>query len=180
MQGEPSQQVTQRLKKVSTIVDKLSRESGLDLSRMQDIGGCRVVVESLDHLRLVENAIREAWGDDLQRTKDYITTPRNSGYRAVHMIVLELGRQIEIQLRTETMHRWAVLVEAFSGVVSQNLKQDGQHLIQDLLRVMSEADALADAGHPVPKAQVDKIRKLGVEVTAYLERFQKEARKDTP
>lgn len=33
-------EVTQRLKKIPTITDKLIRESGLDLSRMQDIGGC--------------------------------------------------------------------------------------------------------------------------------------------
>ena len=36
-------EVTQRLKRSQTILDKLKREPTLDLSRMQDIGGCRAV-----------------------------------------------------------------------------------------------------------------------------------------
>lgn len=43
IQGE----VSQRLKRMPTILEKItSRESKLDLSRMQDIGGCRVVLSS--------------------------------------------------------------------------------------------------------------------------------------
>lgn len=177
IQGEASQAVTQRLKKSTTIIDKLSRESGLDLSRMQDIGGCRVVVESLDHLRLVEQEIRTSWGSDLHHVKDYIKEPRSSGYRSVHMIVKEAGFQIEIQLRTTTMHDWAVLVEAFSSVLRENLKQDGDHLIQNFLRLSSDAIARAELGLPADVGQLDKLRTLGIEVTAYLTASQ-EARKD--
>lgn len=168
MQGEPSQQVTQRLKKSTTIVDKLSREPGLNLTRMQDVGGCRMVVESIEHLRMVEFEIQNTWGGSLHHTKDYITTPRDSGYRAVHMIVIESGLQIEIQLRTEVMHRWAVLVEAFSGVVSQNLKQDGSHLIQDFLKIMSVMNALEEADQVPTKEQLDSFHTLRHEVTEYL------------
>lgn len=177
IQGEPSKQVTQRLKKSTTIVDKLSRENGLDLSRMQDIGGCRMVVETLAHLRLVENEIRKAWDDELHHVKDYIAAPRSSGYRAVHMIVKESGFQIEIQLRTDRMHSWAVLVEAFSGVAGENFKQDGDHLIQNFLRLMSEMNAREEQGLPQLNDQLDKFRTLGFEVNAYLAASQ-EARKD--
>lgn len=55
IQGE----VSQRLKRMVTIVDKLcAREKGMDLSRMRDIGGCRVVLatDSIDDLnRLAEH-----------------------------------------------------------------------------------------------------------------------------
>lgn len=177
LQGEASQSVTQRLKKSATIVDKLSRESGLDLSRMQDIGGCRIVVESLQHLRLVEQEIRDSWGCDLHHVKDYIKEPRSSGYRSLHMIVKEAGFQIEIQLRTTTMHEWAVLVEAFSSVLGENLKQDGDHLIQNFLRLSSEALAREELGLPPDPGQLDKLRTLGIEVNAYLV-ASREARKD--
>ncbi|MEV8180347.1 hypothetical protein [Specibacter sp. NPDC078692] len=169
MQGEPSQQVTQRLKKLATILDKLTRESGLDLSRMQDIGGCRMVVETLPHLRLVEEEVRRSWGDNLGHVKDYIESPRDSGYRAVHMIVKENGFQIEIQLRTEAMHSWAVLVEAFSGVAGENFKQDGGHLIQDFLRLMSEHAALSETGVTVSQSQLDRMHTLRNEVIEYLD-----------
>lgn len=177
LQGEASQAVTQRLKKSATIVDKLYRESGLDMSRMQDIGGCRIVVESLEHLRLVEQEIRTSWGSDLHHVKDYIEEPRISGYRSVHMIVRESGFLIEIQLRTTPMHEWAVLVEAFSSVLGENLKQDGDHLIQNFLRVLSEIDALEECGITPGPDQLDKMRTLRTEVNAYLV-ASREARKD--
>ncbi|MDP9904560.1 RelA/SpoT domain-containing protein [Arthrobacter bambusae] len=180
MQGEPSQKVTQRLKKSTTIVDKLVRESGLNLARMQDIGGCRMVVETLEHLRMVEAEVRNVWGDALHHTKDYIEDPRESGYRAVHMIVVEAGQQIEIQLRTESMHSWAMLVEAFSGIAGQNLKQDGEHLIQDFLRLMSDMTAAGELGQQPTEDQLDNFRRLRDEVTEYLDAFAKEAGKDQP
>lgn len=93
------------------------------------------------------------------------------------MIVKEAGFQIEIQLRTTTMHDWAVLVEAFSSVLRENLKQDGDHLIQNFLRLSSDAIARAELGLPADVGQLDKLRTLGIEVTAYLTASQ-EARKD--
>lgn len=41
-------EVTQRLKRFIMIYDKLQREATLDLSRMQDIGGVRAVLDSID------------------------------------------------------------------------------------------------------------------------------------
>lgn len=52
-------EVTQRLKRSQTILDKLRREPTLDLSRMQDVGGCRAVVETKDDLRRLEARILE-------------------------------------------------------------------------------------------------------------------------
>ena len=40
--------VTQRLKRMATILDKLERESSLALDKMQDIGGCRAVLTCVD------------------------------------------------------------------------------------------------------------------------------------
>ncbi len=44
-------EVSQRLKRAPTIVDKLAREQTLSLERMQDVGGCRAVLGSIDQLR---------------------------------------------------------------------------------------------------------------------------------
>jgi GTP pyrophosphokinase len=40
-------QVTQRLKKHTTMLDKLVRQPTMDLTRMEDIGGCRVTLPTL-------------------------------------------------------------------------------------------------------------------------------------
>ena len=86
IQGE----VSQRLKRMPTILEKItSRESKLDLSRMQDIGGCRVVLSSneISELRRLEACVRERWVEAVRRTSDYVGRPRASGYRAVHVVV---------------------------------------------------------------------------------------------
>lgn len=177
MQGEVSQKVTQRLKKAPTIFSKLVREDGLNLSRMQDIGGCRMVVESKEHVRLVEQAVMDAWGDAVDHVKDYVTTPRESGYRGVHIVVVESGFQIEIQLRTESMHKWAQLVEAFSAQDGLNFKQDGDHLVQDFLRARSTFDDQIEDGIIPSREQVDTLGRLIGEVKVYLD-ASPEARKD--
>ena len=136
IQGE----VSQRLKRMLTIAQKIVvRESGLDLSRMQDIGGCRVVLDSDDvaDLRRLEGLVRDHWGDGCKRSSNYVDRPRESGYRAIHIVVVQDGRMIEIQLRTQRMHLWAELVESLSGVLGTNYKQDGDSLVQDYARQLS-------------------------------------------
>ncbi|AAT90059.1 hypothetical protein Lxx24254 [Leifsonia xyli subsp. xyli str. CTCB07] len=48
-------EVSQRLKRFTTIIDKLTaREQTLALSGMQDIGGCRAILGSVEEIRRVE------------------------------------------------------------------------------------------------------------------------------
>ena len=47
-------EVSQRLKRLPTIVDKLRREPTMKLSQMHDIGGCRVVLESAAEVEAVK------------------------------------------------------------------------------------------------------------------------------
>lgn len=121
-------EVSQRLKRMDTIVEKLTiRETGLDLTRMGDIGGCRIVTDKnniADLYRIREWIVRR-WGDSIERESDYITHPRSSGYRALHLIVRRDDRLIEIQLRTQRMHHWAQLIESLSQHAGANFKQDG-------------------------------------------------------
>jgi ppGpp synthetase/RelA/SpoT-type nucleotidyltranferase len=142
-------EVSQRLKRRQTILDKLSREPNLDLSRMQDIGGCRAVVGSINDLRRLEDRIRNGRLPVIGHS-DYIESPRVSGYRGVHVIVTYEGRAIEIQLRTQVMHAWALAAEDYSSKIGANLKQDGDHPIQLFLQAASDIMALRELGKEVP------------------------------
>ena len=143
--------VTQRLKRLPTIVDKLSRISGLDLSRMQDIGGCRAVTETIDELEQLRNSLEAAWGSDIVRRTDYIAEPRESGYRAVHLVVERDGKPIEIQLRSALMHSWAEFIEGLSGALGENYKQDGSSVVQDLGKSLSVRYRCEEEGIPEPE-----------------------------
>lgn len=143
-------EVTQRLKRMDTIVEKISeRETGLSLDRMGDIGGCRVVLkdDEISALYDLDEHIRLRWSDAFVHKKDYIAAPRESGYRAIHLLVKRDGRLIEIQLRTANMHIWAELVEAMSQQFGRNFKQDGgHHPVDEFARSLSEVYQAIDRG----------------------------------
>lgn len=134
-------EVSQRLKRLSTIIEKLTtRETGLDLSRMRDIGGCRVVLEndSVENLYKILHKMETRWGKSIIRVIDYVNNPRSSGYRAIHVEVERDERTIEVQLRTKTMHEWAQTSEFFSYIFQKNYKQDGTSIIQNYMFLLSK------------------------------------------
>lgn len=138
--------VSQRLKRENTIVDKITnRESKIDLSRMVDIGGLRVVVPSMDDLVKYHRVVADALEGQITATKDYVANPRPSGYRAIHLHIKRDGVQIEIQLRTQLMHAWAQLVESMSSITRTNLKQDSSethlhNIAKNLAEIYSQVD----------------------------------------
>jgi hypothetical protein len=89
---------------------------------MNDIAGCRLIFQSLDDL----NRYRDFFNQRMQRnrrfkrlqtsTRDYICSPRDTGYRGIHDVYEETAddnykARIEIQYRTITQHLWATAVE---------------------------------------------------------------------
>ena len=106
--------VAQRLKRLDTICDKLKRHSQMSLYRMQDLGGCRVIVPTIADVymvkeRLEKSRIRHEKADQ----KDYIKEPNpKTGYRGIHLIYRYKserskgynGLRTEIQIRTKLQH----------------------------------------------------------------------------
>jgi len=160
-------EVSQRLKRIPTIVNKLGREPTMALGNMGDIGGCRAVLDSLDELRLVEARVRDR-RPPVQH-HDYVTEPRDTGYRAVHLIVDYSGRRIEIQLRTRVMHEWAYTVERLTGKLGHDLKGGhGPPAVVNWFRAVSEAMALEERGQPVSGTLLDRIVMLRDEAEPHL------------
>jgi (p)ppGpp synthase/HD superfamily hydrolase len=95
-------EISQRLKRVPTIIDKLKREPTMQLPNMQDIGGVRSIVDTIPEVRRIQRRLSHR--RSVLRVSDYIVQPRSSGYRSVHVVVEYGGRAIEVQLRTQVMH----------------------------------------------------------------------------
>ena len=84
---------------------------------MQDLGGIRIIVPDMSSIyetisRVKDSIIKS--GHRIKRESPYIDSPRRSGYRS-HHIVVEFctndaydGHLIELQIRTRTMHLWAL------------------------------------------------------------------------
>jgi putative GTP pyrophosphokinase len=108
-------------KATHSIVEKLRRES-IRLSQMQDIAGCRVVVQDMmEQDRTVEALCTAFPGASVV---DRRANPSH-GYRAVHIIVTVFGKPVEIQVRSTLQHLWAALSEKASDVLDPTIKYGG-------------------------------------------------------
>jgi ppGpp synthetase/RelA/SpoT-type nucleotidyltranferase len=150
--------VAERLKRQPRIVGKLIRFPRMELTRMQDIAGCRAILPNLAAVEAVRPRI-ERQKSEILKVNDYNATPRSTGYRALHLIVRRDGALVEIQLRTPSQQAWAMLVEDLDGRYRLDLKDEsGPEEVLEYLRVYALALAeLDDAG--VVGART--IRRLG-------------------
>jgi ppGpp synthetase/RelA/SpoT-type nucleotidyltranferase len=96
-----------RAKTTESIITKLKRERSR-LSQLQDVAGCRIVVEDRAAQDLVIEAMRREFPDC--KIVDRREKPSH-GYRAVHVIVRSHEKIVEVQVRTALQHQWAEVSE---------------------------------------------------------------------
>lgn len=155
--------VAQRLKRMSTIIDKLKRYPTTRLTQMQDIGGVRAILESIDDVYKLADQYREKsrFSHELMKEDNYIKFPRDEdGYRSLHLIykykntraVEYNGLYIEIQMRTKLQHSWATAVETMGGFLGQALKSRlGDKEWLDFFAAVSSAFAHIEKTPLVPR-----------------------------
>jgi putative GTP pyrophosphokinase len=160
--------VAQRLKRSPTIAGKLVRMPTARLTQMQDIGGCRAILPTQEQVYDVVRRIRRR-GWDVRRVDDYAATPKVTGYRAVHVVVLRRGRLVEIQLRTPLQQRWAAEVDRAAGQVGIALK-DGAGPPEIAEPFVEIAEEMARTGVDAPSgARLDEaFGEIRQKVRAYL------------
>lgn len=117
--------VSYRLKRMTSILGKLLRpKSNFKLGELDDIGGCRLIVKSVDEVELAVKALEKELGEG--KAKDYISSPQSSGYRSYHVIYQipegDISYRIEVQIRTHLQHLWATGVEAVGEVYRVDYK----------------------------------------------------------
>lgn len=118
----PIHHMEERIKEIPSLFEKLERK-GYALTAQSikdnifDIAGIRVVTNYLDDVYSVEQMLLQQSDIDLIRRRDYIKSPKNSGYRSLHLVVSvpvfeSHGVQntpVEVQIRTVGMDMWASL-----------------------------------------------------------------------
>jgi putative GTP pyrophosphokinase len=82
--------VAQRLKRRHTIIDKLSRFPRMELARMDDVAGCRLIFPDIKGLHDYRDKVHRANFRHVRKNEknkyDYISTPTDRGYRGIHDI----------------------------------------------------------------------------------------------
>lgn len=159
--------IAQRLKRLDSIVKKLKERPTMKLSQMQDVGGCRAVVESVESVRRLRLAYLESRMKHTDRKEDdYLAKPRESGYRAIHLIYRYHSEQrpqwnglkIEIQMRSRLQHAWAMAVETISTMLLEPLKaSQGSPEWLEFLKLTSSAFAIKEGTVTVPGTPTDPL-----------------------
>jgi len=153
--------IAQRLKRTPSIINKLERLTGMKLSRMQDIGGLRAVVKTLDQANALEKSYKDSqFQHELITERNYILAPKSSGYRSIHMIYryhnnsvpAYNGLLLELQIRTMLQHAWATAVETMGIFLNHALKSsEGPNEWLNFFSLTGSAFALLEDCSPVPK-----------------------------
>lgn len=152
--------IAQRLKRLPTIIEKLKRFPTMELARMQDIGGLRAILGSVGDVRKLCRIYRKTkFNHEEKDFKDYISNPKPSGYRGIHLIYKYKNRHtpeydgmlLELQFRTKLQHIWATTVETmgtFSGKALKSSQGDEEWL--NFFKITSSAFACLENATQVP------------------------------
>lgn len=128
---DPDSVCTYRIKRIESIVSKLQRQNKMQVHRMADIAGCRCIMsKEEDAIRLYERlrkyVAKGKSGLSIKGENNYIATPKQNGYRSIHLNVVADGysdKVLEIQIRSLEQHNWATLVEISDVVYGFQLKE---------------------------------------------------------
>jgi GTP pyrophosphokinase len=94
-----------RQKGIYSLYRKLKAKAG-DIEKIYDILALRIIVKDLSDCYKVLGIMHSVWRPLPGRIKDYIAFPKPNGYKSLHTTVFTGdGSIVEIQIRTEEMHR---------------------------------------------------------------------------
>jgi ppGpp synthetase/RelA/SpoT-type nucleotidyltranferase len=149
--------IAQRLKRKPQIIRKLKRLS-VRLTQLQDIGGCRIIVERNDLVDQIISFLREKISKSgylkISRVTDYRVQGRDvTGYRSVHLLLEQSGRKLELQLRSRIQHYWAESIERTSVIYGHHLKES-----EGDPKVISYFKRLSDAFYEIESGRSPSVR----------------------
>jgi GTP pyrophosphokinase len=109
--------------------------------QLSDLIAFRVIVKSQNDCYRALGAIHSAYKAVPETIQDFISTPKNNGYRSIHTVVVgPMQNRIEVQIRTEKMHQIAELGVAAHWRYKQNYQADGKQYgwVRELLSILEQ------------------------------------------
>ncbi|MET3289338.1 GTP pyrophosphokinase family protein [Brevibacillus fluminis] len=158
----PIEFVVGRVKKLDSLLKK-AVEKEIDFTQdtwaerldkeITDIAGLRVVCRYIDDVLEVKQLLLEREDITVHDIKDYLSSPKDSGYRSIHMICSytvyhgSVKRTLfcEIQIRTLGMNFWATNEHELRYKYAGNIPQDVLQQLNEASTITNQLDVLMNS-----------------------------------
>lgn len=181
-QRNPIESITSRIKRPLSIVEKLRRynvpitvESVEE--HLSDVAGIRVICPFIDDIYDVADMLLKQDDITLIKRKDYIQTPKENGYRSLHLIIeipvffsdQKKSMRVEVQIRTIAMDFWSSVDHQLKykkdiknpEEISAELKECAEIIAQTDARMLAIKNKIYSENSPAD-SPVDRLGKLGL------------------
>jgi GTP pyrophosphokinase len=157
-----------RPKHITSIWNKM-RAKQLDFSEVHDVRALRVIVPSAADCYAALGVVHNLWQPIPKEFDDYISRPKGNHYQSLHTAVIGPGgKTLEVQIRTEEMHRHAEFgvaahwryKEGGKGARARDAFDDKIAWLRQLLAWRDEVAGSA--------AWTEKTRKAALDDTVYV------------
>ena len=149
----PIHNIESRIKTKKSIIEKIHRRGYPVTIRtlkdlIYDIAGVRVVCNYIDDIDVIIELLMQQKNLRIRLRKDYITNPKPTGYRSVHIVFEkqmfledeEIWTPIEIQFRTIAMDMWASLEHELRYKSKMELSEDDKKKLKEYADKLYEID----------------------------------------
>jgi GTP diphosphokinase / guanosine-3',5'-bis(diphosphate) 3'-diphosphatase len=125
---------------------KKMEERHVAFEQVTDINAFRVITESAEDCYRALGVLHRRWQMVPGRFKDFISTPKRNGYRSIHTtIMFAKNMRVEVQIRSQEMHRASEYGFAAHWAYKQDDKPDGQAgWLRDLIEILETSHDAED------------------------------------
>lgn len=149
----PIEHIKTRLKTPESIIRKLERKGlGLTYNNMinylNDIAGIRIICSFLQDIYRIVEMFEQSGDLKILEKKDYIKSPKPSGYSSYHLIVLVpvsfstgiVDVKVEIQIRTIAQDFWASLEHKIKYKYENEVPREISRELTECSRMINQLD----------------------------------------
>ncbi|MBS1677199.1 MAG: bifunctional (p)ppGpp synthetase/guanosine-3',5'-bis(diphosphate) 3'-pyrophosphohydrolase [Actinobacteria bacterium] len=148
-------EISGRAKHFYSIYTKMAKK-GREFNEIFDLTAMRVIVGSVKDCYGAIGVIHSLWKPLPGRFKDFVAMPKANMYQALHTTVIgPEGKPLEIQIRTEEMHKLAEYGIAAHVAYKEGGRGDPQREKMTWLRQLVEAEGEQDPAEFLESLKVD-------------------------